>query len=232
MNSPKNRVAPAVAALTLLVCSGSASASSTWEKLTLAQQEAIRSGQQIQVVGNDPFVWEITVIQRVAKASPAACAAIFWDLPGQPSYLARFGLLSINVKAGLHTAALASEVTAITPTPSGPTTIVYPWENALIRFGDGTDATYRISWHGTDASRPMAPGFPAAWGDLTLEQFADGGTLMIYHGTVSPIPLLLENTELKQTLVGQISAVAQAHAARFEQGPSLLQVLNLMSSLY
>lgn len=226
-----------IAMLSLLA---SVAQAGTWDRLTPAQQQTINSGSVLTIDVSSPYYWGVTYVKSVEALAPRTGtmgnAAVFWDLPGQVSYLSSLGLVSFEIQMGQGSSALRSQVTMMGPTPQGPQPISYPQQNTVFRRscnGSLPCSEFLSAWNSTDPSQPVNPGVAAMWGDVAFEEIPGNTTktLMVYSNYLSGAEILIGNTQLKTQMFSLFEAVVHAHANRMAQGATPQQMVNLRRAL-
>lgn len=204
-----------------------------WSGLVPSLQEKVRGGEQIFIDNSRESYWDFVFYQKVA-ATPESAAAIYWDLPGQSSYLDKLGLRTIEIIAGKSSAARKVIAISMVPGPNGqPLEVRSPREYTVAKFGRDRRVTYSVLWHAMDPAKPVYPGMPSLMGDMSFQFFPTqiDGCLMFFRTLGFPLATLLGNVSLKQTLVSYMSSVGKAHAEKMKRGASPQQLSELRRSL-
>jgi len=221
-----------------------------WDGLTPLQQTALWFGKRVDVEKtnnrNSPDWVKVTNYVRIApkfhRLTIKDAAAIFWDLPGQKSYLdfGSFGLKSFDILAGEGTATVEALVTSAVITSQGIVTLEYPQVNSLIRREEEILGkkrfSYSVTWHSTDPQLPpFFSGMSGLTGIVTFEEIPGdtNGFLMVYEN----VGFVNADGRADKTTLSQLKAqgqvLANTHRKRLEEGDKATyqQLLRLNKAL-
>lgn len=207
--------------------------STAWQELSATQRASILAGDQVVIEGSVPAVWEATAYEWIhpgqPRTGPEGAAAVYWDLPGQVSYLAPLGLVGLDVIYGEDTAAVAIVGHQAVPTPAGPVVFDVPQVNSVLKSGP---QCYRSVSHTSSTSQPL-PGYLSVIVNVRFESFPgdQGGTLLAYNVSGVPSPAIASDATARAQALAFLAAVASAHVTRMEQGATPAQVRTLRRAL-
>ncbi len=215
----------------LFICMSQAglAASPFFAFLSEDQKKQVWEGKQVDIFRATPDYAKLTSFVMIPKGAdnmtPRKAAAIFWDLPGQVSYLdfGTFGLKEFKIGLGKGTSSVMSTATSLVLTAGGSVTQVYPQQNTVYRIDNGpgcTKDTYMITWNSTDPARPpFYSGMVSLTGMVVFELLPDNQNVLMVYQNIGILSAEGRQDETTANLLkGQGQFLATKHREHLESG--------------